>query len=102
MQRTFQAGNVSFVPGAYAVNLVFRNYAQSGDQMTVSLNPQEKKMSGINAKTYTQSPDQVVTLAVHFASLPDGTNYPGQTVPNANVKDLVVTTTNSDCRRLTA
>ena len=59
MRRAFQAGNVSFVPGAYAVNLVFRNYAQSGDQMTVSLNPQEKKISHISAKTYRQSPDQV-------------------------------------------
>ena len=79
-----------------------RNYAQPGDQMTVSPNPQEKKISNISAKTYTQSPDQVVTLAVQFASLPDGTNYPGQTVLNAKVKDLVVPTTNSDCRRLTA
>ena len=102
MQRAFQAGNVSFVPGAGAVNLVFTNYAQPGDQMTVSQNPQGKKISNINVKTYTQSPDQVVTLAVQFASLPDGTNYPGQTVLNSKVMDLVVTTTNSDCRRLTA
>ena len=66
------------MPGAYAVNLVFRNYAQPGDQMTVSLNPQERKISNINAKTYTQSPDQVVTLAVQFASLPDGTTIRGR------------------------
>ena len=78
MRRAFQAGNVSFALGGYAVNLVFRNYAQPGDQMTVSLNPQERKISNINAKTYTQSPDQVVTLAVQFASLPDGTTIRGR------------------------
>jgi len=33
-------------------------------------------------------------------SLPDGTNYPQQTVLNASAKQLVVTTTNSNYQRL--
>ena len=36
-----------------------------------------------------------VTLAVQFASLPDGTNYVQRTVLDATAKNLVVTTTNS-------
>ena len=37
-----------------------------------------------------------MTLAVQFASLPDGTNYPEQTVLDAKAKQLQVTTTNSN------
>lgn len=100
MQRAFQEKNVSFTPGNGTVDLVFKNYAQPGDQMTVTFNQQEKKISNINVNTYTQSPDQVVTLAVQFASLPDGTNYAQQNILNAKAKNLVVTTTNSDYQKL--
>ena len=42
----------------------------------------------------------VVTLQVQMASLPDGTNYAGQTVLNATAKQLAVTTTNSNYQKL--
>jgi hypothetical protein len=41
-------------------------------------------------------PQDVVTLAVHFASLPDSTNYVQQSVLNATAKRLEVTNTNSN------
>jgi hypothetical protein len=100
MQKAFQSGNVSFSPANGAVDLIFKNYAQPGDQMTVTFNQQAKKISNINVNTYTQSPDQVVTLAVQFASLPDGTNYAQQSILDAKAKNLVVTTTNSDYQKL--
>lgn len=100
MQRAFQSGNVSFTPGNGVVNIVFKNYAQPNDQMTVTFNEATRKISNINVNTYTQSPDQVVTLAVQFASLPDGTNYAQQSVLNATKKDVVVTTTNSNYQKL--
>jgi hypothetical protein len=100
MQRAFQQKNVSLTPGDGTIDLTFKNYAQPGDQMTVTFNQQAKKISNINVNTYTQSPDQVVTLAVQFASLPDGTNYAQQSILNAKAKNLVVTTTNSDYQKL--
>ncbi|HTV65536.1 MAG TPA: hypothetical protein VMD98_08030 [Bryocella sp.] len=100
MQRAFQEKNVSFTPGNGTVDLTFKNYAQPGDQMTVTFNQQAKKISNIDVNTYTQSPDQVVTLAVQFASLPDGTNYAQQSILNAKAKNLVVTTTNSNYQKL--
>ena len=100
MQQAFQQGNVSFTPGNGAIKLAFKNYAQPGDLMTVSFNEATKKISHIDVNTYTQSPDQVVTLAVRMSSLPDGTNYTQQTVLNAKAKDLVVTTTNSNYQKL--
>ena len=100
MQRAFQEKNVSFTPGNGTVDIVFRNYAQPGDQMTVTFNEAERKISHIDVNTYTQSPDQVVTLAVQFAALADGTNYAQQTVMNAKAKQLLVTTTNSNYQKL--
>jgi hypothetical protein len=45
-------------------------------------------------------PKDVVTLVVHFASLPDSTNYVENSVLNATAKKLVVTTTNSNYQPL--
>jgi hypothetical protein len=46
------------------------------------------------------NPQDIVTLAVQFASLPDSTNYVQQSVLNATAKKLVVTTTSSNYQRL--
>jgi hypothetical protein len=94
MGRTFQAGNASLNP--QAADIVFKNYAQPGDQMTLSFNAAAKKISALNVNTYMDSPKDVVTLAVQMASLPDGTNYVQQSVLDATAKKLQVTTTNSN------
>lgn len=97
MQRAFQAGNVSLEKGAGdVVNLVFVNYAQQGDKMTIGFDTTSRKVQNINVNTYLDKPGDVVTLAVQFASLSDGTNYAQQTVLNATAKQLQVTTTNSN------
>ncbi len=100
IQNAFQSGNASISPANGTVNLVFKNYAQPGDQMTVTFNPQVKKITQLNVNTYTDKPSEVVTLAVQFASLPDGTNYAQQSVLNATAKQIVVNTTNSNYQKL--
>ena len=82
--------------------IVFKDYALPGDQMTLSFDTAAKKITAVNVNTYMDNPKDVVTLAVQFASLPDGTNYVQQTVLNATAKSLVVTTTNSDYKPLGA
>jgi hypothetical protein len=96
MQEAFGAGNVSVNPSPGITNIVFKNYAQPGDQMTISFDSAAKKISTINVNTYMDDPKDVVTLAIQFASLPDNTNYVQQSVLNATAKKLVVTTTNSN------
>ena|SRR5215813_10225612 len=97
MQQAFQAGKVSFNPaGSGTAGIVFKDYAQPGDQMTLSFNTEAKKISSINVNTYMDNPKDVVTLAIQFASLPDGTNYVQQSVLDATAKKLQVTTTNSN------
>jgi hypothetical protein len=98
MGQAYSAGNVSLnpIPGAQETGIVFKNYAQPGDQMTLSFSTAAKKISNVNVNTYMDNPKDTVTLAVQMASLPDGTNYAQQTVLNATAKQLQVTTTNSN------
>jgi hypothetical protein len=102
MQQAFKSGNVSLNPNQVAetVGLVFKNYAQTGDQMTLSFDAATKRVSSLNVNTYLDDPKDVVTLAVQMASLPDGTNYVQKTVLDATAKQLQVTTTNSDYQKI--
>jgi len=100
MEQAYQAGNVVLNPVPGAVNLVFSNYAQPGDKMTLTLDTTSKKITTISIDTYMGEAKDKVGLQVHMASLPDGTNYAQQTVLNASAKELTVTTTNSDYRKL--
>ncbi len=100
MQQAFQAHNVSIVPGGGATQLVFKNYAQPGDQMTIAFDMATKKIQTLNVNTYMGEAKDAITLAVQFASLPDGTNYAAQTVLNATAKQIQVTTTNSNYTKL--
>jgi hypothetical protein len=100
MQQAFQAGKVSFNPAGGVINLVFKDYAQPGDQMTLTFDTATKKISSLSVNTYMGDTKDAVTLQVQMGSLPDGTNYAQQTVLNASAKQLVVTTTNANYQKL--
>jgi hypothetical protein len=100
MQQAYQAGNVALNPVPGAVNLVFTNYAQQGDKMTLTFDTSAKKITSLNINTYMGEAKDVVTLRVQMSSLPDGINYAQQTVLDATAKQLVVTTTNSNYQKM--
>ena len=100
MQAAYQAGKVSLNPVPGTVNLVFTDYAQPGDKMTLTFDTATKKITGLNINTYMGDEKDAVTLKVQMGSLPDGTNYEQQTVLDATAKKLVVTTTNSNYQKL--
>ena len=100
MEQAKQAGNFSVNPVSGAVNLIFKNYAQPGDQVTLTFDTTAKKVSALSVNTYMGDPQNVVTLQVQMAILPDGTNHPQQTTVNATAKNLIVTTTNSNYQKL--
>jgi hypothetical protein len=99
MQQAFQAGKASLNPAGGMVNLIFKDYAQPGDQMTLTFDTAAKKIASLSVNTYMGQSKDAVTLQVQMASLPDGTNYVQQTVLNATAKQLVVTTTNSNYQK---
>jgi hypothetical protein len=101
IEQAHQAGNLSLAsPGAGEAGLNFKNYAKPGDSMVLDFAMATKKLSGVNVNTYLADPSQPITLAVQFATLPDGTNYPARIVMNAPAKNVQVTTTNSNYMRL--
>jgi hypothetical protein len=102
IQQAMQKHNVSIdkTMGSNLTQLVFKNYAKDGDQMTLGFDAAAKKISTINVNTYMDNPKDVVTLAVTMASLPDGTNYAQQTVLNATAKQIQVTTSNSNYAKM--
>jgi len=100
MEQARQAANLSvnLVPGA--ANLIFKNYVQQGDQMTLVFDTVVKKISSVNVNTYMGDSQDAVTLFVQMASLPDGTNYAQQTTLNATAEQLVVITIKSNYQKL--
>lgn len=100
IQQALQAGKASLTPMGGVVNLVFKDYALAGDQMTLTFDSAAKKITSLNINTYLGEEKDAVTLQVQMASLPDGTNYTQQSVLNATAKQLVVTTTNSNYQKL--
>jgi len=100
MQQAFQAGKVSLNPAGSVLDLVFTDYAQPGDRMTLVFDPAIKKIISLSVNTYMGQAKDAVTLQVQMAPLPDGTSYAQQTILNASAKQLVVTTTNSNYQKL--
>ena len=93
IQAAFQAGNANITPEGGVTSLVFNNYYQQGDKMTFAFDSAAKKISSINVNTYLDDPKDVVTLAVNFASLPDGTNHVQRSVLDATGEKIEVTVT---------
>lgn len=102
IQQAMQKHNVSIekTVGSNVTQLVFKNYAKDGDQMTLGFDAAAKKISTINVNTYMDNPKDAVTLAVTMASLPDGTNYAQKTVLNSTAKQIQVTTSNSNYAKI--
>lgn len=99
MQQAYQAGNLSINPAPGVMNLVFNNYAQPGDKMTLTFDPATKKITHLSVNAYMGEAKDAVTLQIQMATLTDGTSYPAQTVLNASAKELTVTTTNSNYQK---
>jgi hypothetical protein len=100
IEQARQAGKITLNPAGGVLNLIFHDYAQPGDQMTLSFDTAARKVLSLNVDTYMGEAKDKVTLQVQMASLPDGTNHVQQTVLNATAKKLVVTTTNSNYQKL--
>ncbi len=100
MQAAYQAGKMSINPAGAMINLVFTDYAQPGDSMTLTFDSANHKVVSLSVNTYMGQAKDAVTLQVQMASLPDGTNYVQQSILNASAKKLIVTTTNGNYQHL--
>jgi len=95
------AGNVSLSrPAAGEAALVFKNYAQPGDSMSLDFAMAARKLAALSVNTYVGDPSGPISLSVQFAPLPDGTNYPAQEVVNAPAKGIQLTITNTNYQKI--
>lgn len=101
MQESFQSGKAAIqpTPGG-VVTLVFHDYAQPSDTVSLTFDMATKKIQGYDVNTYLDAPEDVVTLKVVFNSLPDGTNYVNQSVLDATAKQVQIRTTSSGYNKL--
>jgi hypothetical protein len=96
IQAAAAAGRVSAQPGQGVTALTIKDYLKAGDSVIVGLDPSAKQIRSFKVQSYLDDPkDDAVNLAVTFANLPDGTNYPQQTVLDVVKKQVKVKVTNS-------
>jgi hypothetical protein len=99
IQAAKDAGRVVMNPQAGgAVRLVISQYVKPGDALSIDLDPKANTLLGMGVTSYLDTKDDVVTLAVQMASLPDGAIYAGQTTLQAPAKNITVVIQNSGHR----
>jgi len=101
IQAVLAAGGVSIQPGAAGLaTITLKNYVKPDDAVTIGFDTTAKKIRSYNVQTYVEKPnDDVVTLAVTFSALGDGTSYPSQSVLDMTSKHIQVTVTNTGYRK---
>jgi hypothetical protein len=101
MQASFQAGKAALQPSGEGIAmLIFQDYAQAQDSVTLAFDTAAKKVRGYDVSSYLDAPEDVVTLKVVFNTLPDGTSYAAQSVLDATAKQIQIRTTNSNYNKL--
>ncbi len=101
MQAVLDAGKASFgQSGPDAVQLIFKDYVQPGDSYVFTLDAAGGVMRHLDVDTYLDKPEDKVTLAIEFQTLPDGVHCMSKKVLNAAAKEIVVTITSSDYKKL--
>jgi len=100
IQAAIAASKVTINPGAGAAAIRFADYEKAGDSLTLTMDSASKSMQQIAVDTWLDQPDKKVTLAVTFQSLPDGTNYAGETVLSIPGDKIEVKIENSNYQKL--
>jgi hypothetical protein len=96
IEKAKSAGKVAVTPGDQGrVTLAFSDYLLAGDKLSVVVNGASNTLAGVNVQSYLDKKDDVVSLAVQFAALTDGTNYNAQTTLDAKAKNVRVVIQNS-------
>ncbi len=101
IQAAVQGGkaalNKESAPGI--AELAFTDFVLPGDKLALSFNSAAKQLAGVNVNSYLGKEKDAVTLAVRYAALPDGVNYPAETVLVAAAKQIQVKITNSGYKK---
>ena len=99
VQKAKDGGKLAVKPlDAGKARLEFTDYLQPGDRLAIDVNAAANNLSALTVGTYLEKPEDVVSLDVRFAALPDGTSYTAQTTLDAKAKNITVVIQNSGHR----
>jgi len=91
IQAAKAAGNLAITPtGPNSARLDLRNYAKSGDTLSLGLDTAGNALQTVSVKSYLAAPSDAVTLDVTFARLREGLSYPGTVVLNVPGQQIQV------------
>jgi len=97
LQTSFQAGKANLNRSSSGLaSLSFGDYYKPGDKIALGFDTTAKTLRSFDVNSYLDGPEDTVTLASQFSSLPDGTNFVQRTVLTSKSKETTITTTNSD------
>jgi len=100
IQAAMAASKITIVPGAATTTLRIADYLKAGDSLVLTLGSADKGLKKVGVETWKDSPSDKVTLDVQMQSLPDGTDYPSQTVLSIPSSQIQVRITNSNYQKL--
>jgi hypothetical protein len=101
LQTIYASGktNINVLEPNKKYALDFNDYLQPGDVLGVSLDMQKNILSGINVKTYVDKPENIINFNLKYAQLPDGTEYPAETIMDLKSEGLKVVIKNDGYKR---
>ncbi len=101
IQRAKDAGKVTVTPdSAGRVQLVFDDYLQKGDRLSVVVDGAANRVLGLTVASYLDKAEDAVVLTARLGALNDGTSYTAETTLDAAAKKIRVVIQNAGHRPL--
>jgi hypothetical protein len=101
-QEALHTHRVDFEHNGPAGNaIVIHDYAKPGDEVRLVVNTATMHLQRIVVRSYFDKPQNVFTANMDFASLQDGTSYPGITTIDAPSMKIAISTVQSNFSRPT-
>ena len=97
LQQIYGSGKavVHVLEPAKKFKLDFPDYLQQGDMISIAVDKGKSLINGISVNTYLDKPDDKIGFEVKYEKLPDGTQYPGETILNAQAKKVKIVIQNA-------
>ena len=101
IQQIYAGGKsvVHVLEPAKKFKLDFPDYNQPGDVLSIAVDKSNKLLNGISVNTFIEKPEDKVNFQVTFQSLPDGTQYQGNTTLEASAKNVKIVIQNSGYKK---
>lgn len=79
--------------------MTFSDYLQKGDALGIGLNKEKKILTNVDVKSYVDKPDQAVNFHLNYGLLPDGTQYPMETILDMPSKGIKINIKNEGYKK---